>query len=432
MRDVAITFNVDPSHTDEVTVDYLPFGTRALKLKVVNTAGPTDVPLVLRPANLAQSTGRFAAYADDRRDIWVTWGGGHEGGPCAHGKDIGWQETCAPLARGDSSYTYFHVTHRPETDTGPLSHATLTLFAVAGDTSTPAGRLKINLHTPQAETLHDPVRPDYSTEHNSGQILLRGSQTPTYLSRWWPDPHIEYTEARVPDLSIHYQPVHERPAWPWLRLWRAVGAALVGQPGRLDVQLAGRPIMSITGNVEPALFYQRWIRPELYRFYSSRYVVLRLWFFWLDTGLDVVRHHIHEIPDIERFDLLIDLQEERAVYAGTDLHWREMWGAVQDEPVQAHVGLSAGNLLRMLGQRLEDEFFDLLVIWDETLGERRNPAVALCGELTGHAHCNHQVEPVGEDVVVRGAGLYAKHSPYFDAESVKLDGRLTSGDVRRS
>lgn len=453
MRDVAIKFRVDPSHTDEVTVDYLPFGTRVLKIKVVNTAGPTDVPLILRPANTPsrhENAGWFAAHADNRSDIWVTWGGGHELGPCAHGRDIGWQERCAPLGRNASSHAYLYVTHRPESPTASLSDATLTLLAVAGsgasarglggeaclnckeraEAATPVGSLRINLRVPYAGAIADPFRPLWATGED--RIVFRGSQIPTYLSRWWPDPCIQYHSAVLPDLSIHYQPLSAPATWPWPRLWRAVGAALIGEPGRLEVRLGGDPIMTIAGTIEPALFRGRWVLPEVYRFYSPHYLVLRLWFFWLDTGLDVLRHRMHEIPDIERFDVLIDLEEGKALYAGTDLHWREMWGAVQAQPIKSHIGLSAGKLFRLLGQRLEDEFFELLAIWDKTQGVARNPAVHLCKELTGHAHCDHRVTAAEDEIIVRGAGLYATHSPYFDDETVKLDGRLTSGDVRRS
>lgn len=435
MRDVAITFSVDPSCPQEATADYLPFGTRVLKIKVVNTAGPTDVPLILRPVNTPdrlEEAGRFASYADDRSDIQVTWGGGHESGPCARGKDITWHEICAPLARDASGYTYLHITHRPKAPPVDFSDATLTLLAVTGKDDPPIGCLKINLRVPQAGVLHNPVRPIWEGPADEARIVFQGSQIPTYLSRWWPKSRVRYYDTRIPDFSIRYQPVSRPVTWPWLRLWRAVGVALVGEPGRLDIQMENRPLMTIVGNIEPMLFRNRLILPEVYRFYSPRYLVLRLWFFWLDTRLDVVRQQIHEIPDIERFDVLIDLQEGRALYACTDLHWQEMWGMVRHQPIKSHVGLSAGKLFRLLGQRLEDEFSELLAIWDVTREEARNPAVQLCGELTGHADCNHQVGMSGEDVAVRGAGLYAKHSPYFDDETVKLDGRLTSGDVRRS
>ena len=435
MRDVATTFEVDPSHTDEVTVDYLPFGTRVLKIRVVNTAGPTDVPLVLRPANMPspdQNAGRFAGHADDCPDIWITWGGGHELGPCAHGSDIGWQETCAPLERGSSSYAYLHVTHRPDTSPVDLSDAAFTLLAMPQPAGEPVGRLKINLCVPRGCSAHDAIRPVWRPDADGGRIGFYGSQIPTYLSRWWPEHRIYYSDTPAPDLSIGYQPVSEPADWPWLRLWQAAGVALLGEPGQVDVRLGDQPIMTISGNVEPALFRDRWMLPEVYRFYSSRYMVLRLWFFWLDTHLDAVRHQVHEIPDIERFDVLIDLEKRQALYACTDLHWREMWGTVRRQPITSHVGLSAGQLLRLLGQRIEDEFFDLMMIWDGTEGVVRNPAVHLCEELTAHAECDHRVLAPEEEIVKRGAGLFAKHSPYFDDETVKLDGRLTSGDVRRS
>lgn len=434
MRDAAITFNIDPSCADEATVDYLPFGTRVLKIKVVNTAGPTGVPLVLRPANMPAhhgQAGQFVGHADGRNDLWVSWGGGHEAGPCVYGRDIGWHEVCAPLARGASNYVYLHVTHRPEEGRPVnLSDATLTLLITTDEPDQPVGRLRINLRAPDIAALEDPIRPRWEAGEN--RITFQGSQIPSYLSRWWPEPRIHYTTAQVPDLSIRYQPLSEPANWPWLRLWQALGIALVGQPGRVDVELGGCPIMTVAGTIEPDLFHRRWMLPELYQFYSPRYLVLRLWFFWLDTHLSVIRQKIHEIPDAERFDVLIDLEQERALYACTDLHWREMWGIVQEQPIRAHIGLSAGKLLQLLGEQIEDEFFDLLVIWDETREVARNPVVALCEALTGHASCNHHATTAEKGVVVRGAGLYAKHSPYFDDETVKLDGQLTSGDVRRT
>ncbi|MCZ7669031.1 MAG: hypothetical protein M5U34_18485 [Chloroflexi bacterium] len=48
----------------------------------------------------------------------------------------------------------------------------------------------------------------------------------------------------------------------------------------------------------------------------------------------------HEVPDAERFDLLLRPGDGLVTLACTDLHWREMWGQTIAPPLEATVGLN--------------------------------------------------------------------------------------------
>ena len=107
---------------------YRPWGTRTIKLKLTTHS---DLPkLWVRPQSVLPeeaALGIYKAYADDSRAFHVTWGGGHERGPCVKTKDmLSAFETCAPLAANDASYLFFNLTH-----TGALlpPSATVTLRA---------------------------------------------------------------------------------------------------------------------------------------------------------------------------------------------------------------------------------------------------------------------------------------------------------------
>ena len=50
-------------------------------------------------------------------------------------------------------------------------------------------------------------------------------------------------------------------------------------------------------------------------------------------------HKREEVPDLERFDLLLDPQNLAIKYVGTDTHWQEFWARVlrTGEPLKARI-----------------------------------------------------------------------------------------------
>lgn len=68
---------------------YRPWGTRILKLSV-STRSVTPAlrirPSTIRPEDTNNQI--YRAYADDSDAFIISWGGGHEPGPCLKSKDI--------------------------------------------------------------------------------------------------------------------------------------------------------------------------------------------------------------------------------------------------------------------------------------------------------------------------------------------------------
>ncbi len=113
-KDFVIPFALDEKVVQaDQPLAYRPWGTRTIKLKVTTH---TDMPkLWVRPQRVLPeeaALGIYKAYADDSRAFHITWGGGHEIGPCVKAKDVlSAFETCAPLKANDPSYLFFSLTH---------------------------------------------------------------------------------------------------------------------------------------------------------------------------------------------------------------------------------------------------------------------------------------------------------------------------------
>ena len=146
----------------EQAIDFLPYGTRTLKIKLTNPQRVPDV-LVLRSQHVQPGFGDsfFFSHEEDGTDFRVSWGGGHERGACLVGRDrvvevgdkkvrIPIQE-CQPLldpaAETPSSLVYLNVTHTG----GPFDRARrLLLVARPADDSRPGPlfRLPVRLDPP--------------------------------------------------------------------------------------------------------------------------------------------------------------------------------------------------------------------------------------------------------------------------------------------
>ena len=122
-------------------------------------------------------------------------------------------------------------------------------------------------------------------------------------------------------------------------------------------------IANIRDETKPSVLLQGIFRPEIYAF-DEHYIALRLWFFWLDVNIGG-RFFIgrHEVPDSERFDLLILVKDGSVPLVSTDLHWRESWGMVQKMPVQGTLGLSRATKIALATDALGK-------LWDKVWGNK--------------------------------------------------------------
>jgi hypothetical protein len=325
--DTKVTFALDGGNpTAAARLQYRPWGTRTLKV-VVSTAS-TLPALRLRPRRILaadRTAGVIRGFAEGSEALVVSWGGGHEPGPCVQAEDfLKAFEKCAPLAPGATSTIFFNVSH-----VGPELPASAMLVLEAYDEA--SGQVHAAL---PVELVAPPGLPaDVIRLLPSGPgawAPSAGAHLAAYDSRWWPDGEVAYVPAAPPPLTI------ERAGNTLRVLW--AGAPL--------------PVATIVDHTQPTVLdLDGAVAFELFGF-AGGLVALRAWFFWLDTrvGPDFFVGR-HEVPDVERFDLVIRPSDGRVILACSDAHWREVWGEVPEPPAPAlemTLGMSPEARLKLL------------------------------------------------------------------------------------
>lgn len=372
---------------------YRPYGVRSLKVLVKTTKGAN---LRLRPSGMdadERKNGIFRGLAGEGGVFEMSWGGGHEEGPCLQAEDF-WVafERCVELQPGQQSLLYFNLRHKG----GHFpKEQEIALEAYDPESGRVAAVLPI--------TLVRPVGLDPETAVHFVQQSDRwqpvGKMLPTYDSRWWPD-------------DFQYQPAGELPIH------------IIQKENMLAVHWNGQEITRITDHTSPSILNKEAMQMELFHF-DQWHLALRVWFFWLDRNIGGgLFFGQHEVPDAERFDFLIRRRDGRVTQACTDLHWREVWGFSTDEntPVQATLG--TGGLSR------EDK---LKLVVEKLVGHGSEP---------DHPGVHNPLETVqltsemffGEELVkdVRAKGTEA-HLPMLHnvAQTEEKPSLMVSSDVRR-
>jgi hypothetical protein len=202
----------------------------------------------------------------------------------------------------------------------------------------------------------DPVRAEWNAAGD--RLSFAGTQIADYVARWWPP------------ASFAYRPAGDLPERLSVRA-DADRLSLV-----LDADAAGRDGTTLAEikdhDWEPGIDLHRLrpCQPELFHFCGDRYYVARFWFSWLDKAIGPK----HEVPDAERLDVLIDLEEARVSYMGTDFHYKETWGRLRpgEQVARAELGLGLSSVDDFTRQSLQ-AFFGK--------GREPNPARKIAGQL---------------------------------------------------
>lgn len=316
MTGEAISFPLDQT-PEPVKLVYRPWGTRTLKLSV--STGSVTPALRIRPSTIHPNDTAnkiYRAYADDSAAFIISWGGGHEPGPCLKSKDVLHAfEQCTEMAPGDNSMIFFNISHvgpdAPET-------AIVTIEAYNEENGDVFATLPVTLQKPDAY----PVTAVQFQETSPNIWQPQGDMLPLYDPRWWPK-DVSYVAAGELPLTV------ER------------------QDATLSIRWQGKEVATITDDTKPSILDMDGVAFELFHF-DEWHVALRVWFFWLDAkvggGFFIGRH---EVPDAERFDMLIRRIDGYVTLACTDLHWREVWGEATGSPLQATLGLGREAKLKL-------------------------------------------------------------------------------------
>ncbi len=329
------------------SIDYLPFGTRTLKLRV--TARDTDQlrgqRLILRSEHLPKGFGRRSFYSHEQgtTHFRVSWGGGrNRPGACLSSADVVVLGHKVPLQEcrdigWEPSYVYLNLTHLRGSWHTPY---TLLLGVHREDAPKHEAPLQVTpvTLTPPRQVADGEVKHPLRFDQAAGCFV--GRHVPSYLGRWWSPWQVRYVEL---------------PSIPALFL-ASLGDILAVEwhSGPEDRLLGGQRIAEIADHIglQSVAGDTRLFDAELYHLHGD-YFVLRLWFAWLmEHG---VRTALDEIPDAERFDLVIDAATRQVVFAATDFHWREVWArasAGPSEPVRGHLGLMSESGLQYVKDKL--------------------------------------------------------------------------------
>jgi len=317
---------------------YLPYGTRTLKLEVINQAG-RPLKLWLRPETTHEEFPQHVihGHGDDDPELWVHWAGGEESGATVKMKDVLYKAVPAEVADDGTRHPVFlNLTH-PQGDIRPR---TLTLRAYTGEKAAEEpldSTLTVTLAVPTATGM--PVeRPAQGLwNQDKTQLHFAGDMMPDYVSRWWASS------------TFVYRPAGDLPGR--LRLDREDNTLTLRLRGENGDNGGARLAEILDNGWAPGQDTQgqRHVLAELFHFLEGRYYVVRLWFLWLDKRIGPA----HEVPDAERVDVLFDVEAGRAVFLGTDFHYREIWTYLKCEGTSPRVTLSVrrrnlDDLVRLL------------------------------------------------------------------------------------
>ncbi len=410
--DLAIPFVLDENdvRADQPLI-YRPWGTRTIKLKVTTH---TDMPkLWVRPLRILPeeaALGIYKAYADDSRAFHITWGGGHERGPCVKAKDmLSAFETSAPLKANDSSYLFFDLTHAG-TQLPPAATITLLAFECLDrngkNIEQDQARLRLRIQSPPNLPPVEEIMRVVPGEQANTWIVSPGRYLPAYDSRWWPSPEVAYASTERPPLIVRIE------------------------KGQLLIEWAepGNTIAVIEDHSNPSvLLLAETLSLELFAF-DQWSVALRVRFFWVDKyvggGFFVGRH---EVPDAERFDMVIRRTDGRVLLAGTDLHWREVWARVLPTKIlHATLGMSRDTTIKLAKEK-----------WSEAWNEIWVKALKGAVKSTDAEHPNNPVDPYIRRLAEREATVTVKaggteaHIPTLHNVEQRRPPAMTSSDVRQ-
>jgi hypothetical protein len=316
--DNSVVFNLEEKAQDGGEWDYRPGGTRTIKLEIKTAVD--QKPLRLRWRDAKRQDDLVCAFVGPHDDFVISWGGGHEPDPPVRTQDRwgAFEEVVPVLAKDEPNFTYFNITHVSAGDLPASVPLVLEAYPDGGGDAVSA--LSIRLVKPAA--LPAQVMQIAAAETGQRWLVTAGDSLPEYECRWWSSRTVTYAAVSAPPLTI------------------------VREKNELLVQWEGTIVARILDQTKPPVLDRaNDVKFDLFHFdaLGVDYVALRIWFFWLDKNVKsfaIGGVGRHEIPDAERFDLLLRPGDGLVTLACTDLHWREMWGQTTQPPLQATVGLN--------------------------------------------------------------------------------------------
>jgi hypothetical protein len=390
---------------------YLPHGVSTLKVGVNNSDKNTSYRLVVRPTNRSEPPD-YVAYESSKngkksgtKDVKIIWGGG---------MTEGFELTLPP---GHETTLFYLIIH----DSINLDSYSFDIEAVEVTKDELEKRTVIartvNIIPPKDNDPNDIVKMKVNFEGvNSRLVEFEGKRIPEYKSRWFSHNDgndYSFRSSDYPQFVLKYAERGQFVSGEMIT---------VGIKSSMNI----KPIATISGDMERSKLHA-----EIFHF-VDHYYVLRIWCYWINdffegnrvivervhgegtrrnTELRAWKQNVIEVPDAERFDLVFDKKNEKVVFVGTDLHWRETWWSVNGDI--ALLRFANLELVPVLIKNLpqlktgEGNDYDPASRLKEILAKKQEPR----GDLNLMITEETDREDASKDTIL-GHGLHRKHVPY--------------------
>ncbi len=390
-----------------VKVKYIPFSISTIKLLIQNEEY-LDVDILIKPLRFQNDDDFCGGFDDERRGLRIIWGGGQENG-------------LQTIVKGnDKKHLFLFVF---PTDNFKLLDYNLTLQVnktiVGSNQPNMREEIIIKLSPIQdVQLLENIAHQKIRNNSEIAKITFNGNLVCSYYPRWYPE-----LFNLIANTNNYYQfdPTISNISLKLLK--KSQGS----DKDRIVLNFKEKETAIIEGDMDGANYHI-----DLFKFNNS--FIIRIWFLWISKKqfhdknnlvplqLEVQTRGIFdnpELPDFERFDIVISSLNGNILAVCTDFHWQEYWYKLRGDYTNM-IGVVAKlfhpvdeSLSRLCNRHFVDNKYeniisDLRKIVSLSENFDLNPnLIYLQGEEIEESIHNREKMPVA-----RGKNFFRSHVPY--------------------
>jgi hypothetical protein len=388
-------------------VKYIPFSISTIKLAIQNEEH-LDVDILIKPTRFQNNEDFCGGFDDEKRGLRIIWGGGQENG-------------LQTIVKGnDKKYLFLFVFPM---DNFKLLDYNLTLQVnktiLESNQSNMMEEIIIELSPIQNVQLieniaHQKIRNNSETT----KITFVGNLVGSYYPRWYPE-----LFNLIANTDNYYQLDSTISNISFNLFKKSQGS----NKDRIILNFNENEIAIVEGDMDGANYHI-----DLFKFNNA--FIIRIWFLWISkkqfrdkNNLEPLQRDVQtrgifdnpELPDFERFDIIVSSLNGNILAVCTDFHWQEYWYKLRNDSTHM-IGVVAKlfhpineSLSRLCNRNFVDNNYeniitDLTKIVSLSENFDLNPNLMyLQGEEIEESIHNREKMPVP-----RGKNFFRSHVPY--------------------
>jgi len=388
-------------------VKYIPFSISTIKLAIRNEEY-LDVDILIKPTQFQNNEDFCGGFDDEKRGLRIIWGGGQENGLQA-------------IVKGnDKKYLFLFVF---PIDNFELLDYNLTLQVkktiVASNQSNMIEEIIIKLSPIQNVQLieniaHQKIRNNFET----AKITFVGNLVGSYYPRWYPE-----LFNLIANTNNYYQLDSTISNISFNLFKKSQGS----DKDRIILNFKENEIAIVEGDMDGANYHI-----DLFKFNNT--FIIRIWFLWISkkqfrdkNNLEPLQRDVQtrgifdnpELPDFERFDIIVSSSNGNILAVCTDFHWQEYWYKLRKDSTHM-IGVVAKlfhpideSLSRLCNRNfIDNKYENILTDLTKIVSLSENfdltpNLMYLQGEEIEESIHNRELMPV-----LRGKNFFRSHVPY--------------------